>query len=91
MSTFSQSTFVDQITVSENGIIFYREASRIFKDGRQVSETFHRFSLIPGQDLFGLDARVVSVAGAVWTAEVVAEFDAKAQAAFAASSSEGAL
>ena len=67
---------VDQITVTENGIVLYREATRIIEDGVQLTQTYHRTSLTPGQDLTGQPANVVAIAQAAWTPEVVAAYQA---------------
>jgi hypothetical protein len=67
-------TVVDQITVTENGIVLYREATRIMEDGNQLSQTYHRTSLTPGQDLTGQPANVVAICNVVWTDEVVAAY-----------------
>ena len=79
----TKQTVVDQITVTENGIVLYREATRIIEDGVQLTQTYHRTSLTPGQDLTGQPANVVAIANAAWTAEVVAAYEA-AQAEAAA-------
>ena len=71
---------VDQITVTENGIVLYREATRIIEDGVQLTQTYHRSSLTPGQDLTSQPANVQAIAKAAWTPEVVAAYEA-AQAA----------
>ena len=81
--TITKQIVVDQITVTENGIVLYREATRIMEDGVQLTQTYHRSSLTPGQDLKGQPATVVAIAQAVWTAEVIAAYEA-AQAAAAA-------
>ena len=39
---FTESKVIDQITVTENGTILYREATRILKDGEQIAQTYHR-------------------------------------------------
>jgi hypothetical protein len=67
---------VDQITVVENGIVQYREATRIIEDGVQLTQTYHRTSLTPGQDLTGQPERVVAIAEAAWTPEVIAAYEA---------------
>jgi hypothetical protein len=72
----TKTTVVDQITVTENGIVLYREATRIMEDGNQISQTYHRTSLTPAQDLTGQPANVVAVCNAAWTAEVVAAYQA---------------
>ena len=74
---FTETKTVDQITVSENGIVLYREATRILKDGDQIAQTYHRTSLIPGQNLTGQPANVVAICNAAWTAEVIAAYQAQ--------------
>ena len=67
---------IDQITVTENGIVLYREATRIMEDGNQISQTYHRSSLTPAQDLTGVPANVVAICNVAWTAEVIAAYQA---------------
>jgi hypothetical protein len=67
---------IDQITVTENGIILYREATRIIEDGKELTKTYHRTSLTPGQDLTGQPANVVAIANTVWTSAVVDAYNA---------------
>ena len=67
---------IDQITVQENGTILYREATRILEDGNELSKTYHRSSLTPAQDLTGVPANVVAICNTVWTAEVIAAYQA---------------
>ena len=73
-------TVVDQITVTENGIVLYREATRIMEDGNQISQTYHRTSLTPGQDLTGQPANVVAICNAAWTTEVIDAYNAQVAA-----------
>jgi DNA-binding transcriptional LysR family regulator len=72
----TKTTTVDQITVTENGTVLYREATRIMEDGVQLSQTYHRSSLTPGQDLTGVPANVVAICNTAWTAEVIAAYQA---------------
>jgi len=65
---------IDQITVTENGIVLYREATRIMEDGNELSKTFHRSSLLPGQDLTGVPANVVAMCNVAWTEEVITAY-----------------
>jgi len=73
----TKTTNVDQITVTENGIVLYREATRIMEDGEQLSQTYHRTSLTPGQDLTGQPANVAAICNVAWTAEVIAAYQAQ--------------
>jgi len=68
---------IDQITVTENGIVLFREATRILEDGVELSKTYHRSSLTPGQDLTGIPDNVVAICNAAWTPEVVAAYQAQ--------------
>jgi hypothetical protein len=71
---------IDQITVTENGIVLYREATRIMEDGNQLSQTYHRTSLTPGQDLTGQPANVVAICNAAWTEAVITAYQAQVAA-----------
>ena len=82
----TKQTVVDQITVTENGIVLYREATRIIEDGVQLTQTYHRTSLTPGQDLTGQPTNVVAICNVAWTPEVIAAY----QAAQAAQQTQGA-
>ena len=72
--SLSKQTSIDQITVTENGHILYREATRIIEDGTVLTQTYHRSSLTPGQDLTGVPDNVVAIANVVWTPEVIATY-----------------
>ncbi len=82
--SLTKTTVVDSITVTENGIVLYREATRIMEDGNQISQTYHRTSLTPGQDLTGQPANVVAICNAAWTTEVIDAYNAQIAAAEAA-------
>jgi len=75
--SLTKTTVVDQITVTENGIVLYREATRIMEDGNEISKQYHRSSLTPAQDLTGIPANVVAICNTVWTAEVIAAYQAE--------------
>jgi DNA-binding transcriptional LysR family regulator len=72
----TKETVVDQITVTENGTVLYREATRILEDGVQLSQTYHRSSLAPTSDLTNVPANVAAIANVAWTPEVIAAYQA---------------
>jgi hypothetical protein len=78
--SITKETSVDQITVTENGIILYREATRIMEDGNEISKTYHRSSLVPEQDLTGVPANVVAICNTAWTDEVKSAYRAMMEA-----------
>lgn len=77
MTQITETKTIDQITVTENGTVLYREATRIMRGAEQLAKTFHRSSLTPGQDIAGVPANVVAICNAAWTPEVVAAYQAE--------------
>ena len=78
--SLAKSTVVDQITVTENGVVLFREATRVFEDGVELSKTYHRSSLSPGENINGVPANVQAICNAAWTADVVAAYQAAQEA-----------
>ena len=72
----TETNIVDKIEVIENGSLQGRTANVILRDDAEISRSFHRHVLAPGSDLAGEDARVVAVANATWTDEVVDAYKA---------------
>ena len=73
-------TVIDRIEVVENGGVQVRTKTAIMEDGKQISGTFHRHVVAPGDDYSAEDAKVQAICAAVHTADVVAAYQA-AQAA----------
>jgi len=80
--SLTKTTSIDQITVTENGTVLYREATRIMEDGNELSKTYHRSSLTPGQNLTGVPANVAAICNVAWTPEVIAAYQAQIVAPF---------
>lgn len=78
--SLTKTTTVDQITLTENGIVLYREATRIIEDGAVLTQTYHRTSLTPGQDLTDQPEKVVAICNTAWTPEVIAAYQAQQEA-----------
>ena len=76
----TKETAVDQITVTENGIVLVRETTTIKEDGVELSKKYHRTSLIPGQDLTGQPANVAAICNLTWTEAVIAAYQAQVAA-----------
>ena len=74
--SLTKQVVIDQITVTENGIVLYREATRIMEDGNQISQTYHRSSLTPAQDLTGVPEKVVAICNTAWTQDVIDAYKA---------------
>ena len=59
-----------------DGQIQVRTDTVIERDGVEISRTYHRHVIAPGDDVSGEDASVQTVANAVHTAEVIAAYRA---------------
>jgi hypothetical protein len=77
----TKSTAIDSISVNAIGIISAREATTILEDGVVLTVSYHRKTLVPGSDLSGEDARVVAVAEAAWTPDVLQAYQDRLAAA----------
>lgn len=67
---------VDLIEVVENGIVQVRTKTAILEDGKQISGSFHRHTVAPGQDYSQEDDRVKAICAATHTPEVIAAYQA---------------
>jgi len=72
---------IDQITVTENGVVLWRLAHRIMEDGQMFSQSYERNSIEPGDDTTRVPAKVKAIIDAAWTPEVIQAFEDAKQAA----------
>jgi hypothetical protein len=71
-----KQSVVDKIEVLEMGQIQVRTANRVLEDGAVLSQAFHRHVLAPDDDLTSQDAKVVAIANATWTPDVISAYQA---------------
>lgn len=71
-----KTTVISQLEVTESNVIQVRTSTRIMENGVQLSETYHRHCITPGQDYSKEDARVQAVCVAVHTPAVIAAYQA---------------
>jgi len=72
----TEKTIIDKIEVIENSSIQVRTATIIEKDGTELTRTFHRHVLAPGDDTSAEDPKVQAIANAIWTEEIIAAYQA---------------
>jgi len=72
----TEVTSVDQITVLEDEQIQVRQATKVFRDGVEISKTYHRHVVAPGADVSAEDVRVRNIANLVHTDAVIAAYRA---------------
>jgi hypothetical protein len=67
---------VDLIEVTENDCVQVRTKTAIMENGQQISGSFHRHVVAPGDDYANEDPRVKAVCKATHTPAVVAAYAA---------------
>jgi hypothetical protein len=71
-----EKQIVDLVELVQSNHIQVRTANIIERDGTEITRTFHRHVLAPGDDVTNQDPKVQAIANAVWTEEVIAEYQA---------------
>lgn len=64
--SLSKEVIVDQITVTENGIVLVREVTRIMEDGKELSKQYHRLSFEKGADVSAQPQQVQDICAVAW-------------------------
>jgi len=72
----TERTEIGSREVLADGQIQVRTDTVIERDGVEISRSYHRQVVVPGQDVSGQDASVQTVAKAVHTPEVIAAYQA---------------
>jgi hypothetical protein len=66
-----EKTIIDKIELVENNSIQVRTATIIEKDGVELTRSYHRHIVCPGNDVSNEDSKVQAIANAIWTDDVV--------------------
>ena len=74
--TIEKIISADLIEVTENGTVQVRTKTAIVEDGVQISGSFHRHVVAPGDDYANEDPRVQAICSATHTPEVIAAYQA---------------
>ncbi|CAB4160507.1 hypothetical protein UFOVP765_10 [uncultured Caudovirales phage] len=75
--SLDKKTKIDRIEVVENGIVQVRQATIITEDGNQISRTFHRWCITPGEDYSTQEQQVQDICKVTHTPEVIAAYQAQ--------------
>ena len=62
----TKETTVDQITVTENGIVLIREVTRIMENKIEISKQYHRTSFEKGADISAQPQQVQDICSVAW-------------------------
>jgi hypothetical protein len=78
--SLDKQTKIDRIEVVENGTVQVREATIITDNGNQISRTFHRWCIAPGEDYSNQEQQVQDICKVTHTPEVIAAYKAQQEA-----------
>ena len=77
----TKTTTYDKIEILSNGVIQVRISLKAFDDdGSFIGERYQRYVLVPGQDITNQPTRLQKICNAVWTAQVIADYQAEVAA-----------
>jgi hypothetical protein len=69
-----KQSYVDMIEVPKNAIVHVRVKTVVLDNGDQISETYHRHTINPGDDYSQEDEKVKAICTAVHTPEIIAAY-----------------
>lgn len=67
---------VDLIEIIENGAVQIRTKTAVLEDGKEISATYHRHVILPGDNYSNESDRVKNVCALIHTSDVVQQFEA---------------
>jgi hypothetical protein len=76
----TKEVVIDKIEVTENGVVQVRQATRIIEDGNQLSQSYHRWTIAPGQDYSDQADNVKAICQVAHTSAVITAYEAKIEA-----------
>ena len=77
----SKRVVMDNLTITEYGQLQIRNATVIEDAGVEISRTFDRHVILPGEDVSNEIQLVKDIAGIVHTPEIIAAYEAKLSSA----------
>ena len=78
--SLTTETNIDKIEILKNGTVQVRELIQTMEDGNELSKSYHRWTIIPGQDYSDQPDNVKSICAAAHTPAVIASYEAQLEA-----------
>jgi hypothetical protein len=72
---------IDLVEIVVNNVVQVRTKTAIVEDGKELSYSYHRHSIAPGQDYSAEDTKVQAICAAVHTPQVINAYKAAVEAA----------
>lgn len=71
---------IDKIEILPNGIVQVRQATRILENDSVISQTYHRWTIAPGDDYSNQEDKIKSICEITHTPDVVNSWQAGLEA-----------
>ena len=78
--SLSKEINVDKIEITENGVVQVRQVTKIIEDGNELSKSYHRWTIAPGQDYSDQPDNVKAICAVAHTPAVIAAYQALLEA-----------
>lgn len=72
---------IDKIEIIENGTVQVRQVTKIMEDGNELSKSFHRWTIAPGQDYSEQPDNVKAICQATHTPQVISAYQTQIELA----------
>ena len=79
--SLTKEQVIDKIEIVDNGVVQIRQATKIMEDGNELSKSYHRWSIAPGQDYSNQPENVKAICAVAHTPAVIAAYEAAKAAA----------
>jgi len=76
---YSEEKVIDKIEILEDGTMFIREKTKVFRDGEIIAETYHRSSYTPEEEIPFINDNITGIASIIRTKEVVDKYKSERQ------------
>jgi len=78
--SLTKEVTIDKIEITENGVIQVRQATKILEDGNELSKSYHRWTIAPGQDYSDQPDNVKTICSVTHTPAAIAAYQAQIEA-----------
>ena len=78
--SLTKEQVIDKIEITENGVVQVRQATKIIEDGNELSKSYHRWSIAPGQNYSDQPDNVKAICAVAHTPAVIAAYEAQVEA-----------
>ena len=78
--SLTKEQVIDKIEITQNGIVQVRQVTKILEDGNELSKSYHRWTIAPGQDYSDQPDNVKAICAVAHTPAVIAAYEAQVEA-----------